>query len=116
MVNLKDNSYQLTTKTGEKLTFKLDFEAVLRLEMLLGSSHEATQIFLDLFYPRRNDFYKKGLTILCACCVEKPNMPIKEFNELFPLTDETFSKIDEILLDLMNGFFGKPDGDETVKK
>lgn len=116
MVNLKDNSYQLTTKTGEKLTFKLDFEAVLRLEMLVGNSVGATRIFLDLFRPGTDEFYKKGLMILCACCVEKPNMSIKEFNELFPLTNETFSKIDEVLNDLVTGFFGTSDEDVAVKK
>lgn len=116
MVNLKDNSYHLTTKDGEKLTFKLDFEAVLRLEMIVGSSVEATRIFLDLFRPGTNEFYKKGLMILCACCVEKPDMTIKEFNRLFPLNNETFSKIDEILNDLVTGYFGTDDEEMAKKK
>ncbi len=116
MVNLKDNSYKLRTKDGEKLTFRLDFEAVLRLEMLLGSSISATRIFLDLFQPGTNRFFKDGLTILCACCVEKPDLTLEEFNRLFPLTDQTFSQIDEILHDLVTGYFGTEDGEEAEKK
>ena len=116
MVNLKDNSYHLTTKDGDKLTFKLDFEAVLRLEMIVGSSVEATRIFLDLVRPGTNEFYKKGLMILCACCVEKPDMTIKEFNRLFLLNNETFSKIDEILNDLVTGYFGTEDEEIAKKK
>ena len=50
MVNLKDNSYRMKTKTGEYLTFKLDMTAMLRLENIVGSSVEATRIFLAVSY------------------------------------------------------------------
>lgn len=116
MINLKDNSYQLTTKDGEKLTFRLDFGAVLRLEMLLGSSIAATRIFLDLFKPGTQRFFKDGLTILCACCVEKPDLTLNEFNQLFPLTDEIFTQIDRILHDLVTGYFGTGEEAEAKKK
>lgn len=116
MINLKDNSYQLTTKNGEILTFRLDFEAVLRLEQLFESSVAATRIFLDLFTPGSRRFFKDGLTILCACCVEKPNLTLSEFNQLLPLTDETFTQIDQILHDLVTGYFGTSEESEAEKK
>lgn len=115
MVNLKDNSYRMKTKTGEWLTFKLDMTAMLRLETVVGSSVEATRIFLDLFKPGTNCFYKKGLAILCACCVEKPDLTLDEFNRLFPLNDRTFSQMDQILNDLVTGYFAD-DEEEAQKK
>lgn len=115
MVNLKDNSYRMKTQTGEYLTFKLDMTAMLRLENIVGSSVEATRIFLDLFKPGSNCFYKKGLEILCACCVEKPDLTLEEFNRLFPLNNHTFTQIDHILTDLVAGYFAD-DEDEAQKK
>lgn len=116
MINLKDNSYQLKTKDGDTLTFRLDFEAVLRLEQLFESSVAATRIFLDLFTPGSQSFFKNGLTILCACCVEKPNLTLAEFNQLLPLTDDTFTKVDKILHDLVTGYFGTSEESEAEKK
>lgn len=115
MIDIKNNSYTLTTKSNEKLTFKLDMNSMLRLEKLLGSSVKATKIFLDLFKPGSDSFYEYGLTILCCCCVEKPNLSINDFNELFNLNHSTFEKIDEILHDLVIGFFGD-DEEEAEKK
>ena len=44
------------------------------------------------------------------------NMTIKEFNRLFLLNNETFSKIDEILNDLVTGYFGTEDEEIAKKK
>lgn len=114
MINIKDNSYTLTTKDGEDLTFQLDFKAMLKLEKILNSSTQATQIFLDLFKPGSDSFYEHGLTILCSCCVEKRDLTVDEFNSLFKLSQDNFNKVDEILHNLVIGFFGEDE--ETEKK
>lgn len=115
MIDIKDNAYCLVTKQGEKLTFKLDMKTMLKLEKKIGSSVAATRIFLDLFKPGNDSFFEKGLTILCCCCVEKPDLSLDDFNALFPLNQKTFDRIDEILHDLVVGYFGE-DEEEAEKK
>lgn len=115
MIDIKDNAYHLTTVSGEKLTFKLDMTTMLKLEKKIGSSIEATRIFLDLFKPGSDSFFEKGLTILCCCCVEKPHLTLEEFNSLFKLNQKTFDSIDEILHDLVVGYFGEDEEDAEKK-
>ena len=115
MIDIKDNAYTLIAKDKSVYTFKLDLNTMLKLEKVLNSSTQATQIFLDLFKPGSNSFYEYGLTILCCCCVEEPNLTVDKFNSLFSLNQKTFDKIDDILHDLVIGFFGD-DEDEDEKK
>lgn len=115
MIDIKDNAYKIKTKNGEYLTFKLDFNAMLRLEKKIGNSVAATRIFLDLFKPGSDSFFEKGLTILCACCVEKPELTLEEFNALLSFNDDTFTKVDEILRNLVVGYFGENEEDAEKK-
>lgn len=108
-----ENIVKMNTLEGE-LTFRLDFEAVIKMENKLGHQGVIDK-FNAIMNTESKTFTRDVLTILANCCVER-EMDGEELKKIITPDFPTMLILDELSSKLLFGFLGSSEVDDSKKK